>query len=238
MGGSNSGWHGGNGRPQRKARVDECPVALTVKELERRWPLGDDIDGWLDCGIRYELRPERREGEPKAIVVTLVLYGSRKGSDSPTRPIERLALTARSMPFGPARWHFLCPCCQSPAQKLYIPPVGAPSADTASGDRSNRFACRSCHNLTYASVQTHDPRISRLRGDPDRLAAIFESAQFIDAPAGTLVSAVEVVIRPTECAAGGTRLYSNRTRPPRKVKLLAKKSLLLIVESFKEFTTC
>ncbi|QDV91096.1 hypothetical protein RAS2_21860 [Phycisphaerae bacterium RAS2] len=40
MGGSNSGWHGGNGRPQRKARVDECPVVLTVKELERRWPLG------------------------------------------------------------------------------------------------------------------------------------------------------------------------------------------------------
>ncbi|QDV88970.1 hypothetical protein RAS2_00290 [Phycisphaerae bacterium RAS2] len=195
MGGSNSGWHGGNGRPQRKARVDECPVVLSVKELERRWPLGDDIDGWLDCGIRYELRPERREEESKATAVTLMLFGSRKESDSPTRPIELLTLTARSMPFGPDRWHFLCPLCNRPARKLYIPPVGAPPADAASGDRPKRFACRSCHNLTYDSVQTHDPRISRLRGDPDRLAAVLDSAQFIDAPPGPLSAALWAILR-------------------------------------------
>lgn len=212
MGGSNSGWHGGNGRPQRKARVDECPVVLTVKELERRWPLGDEIDGWLNSGIRYELRPERREGESKATIVALVLYGSRIGSGSPTRPIERLTLAARSMPFGPARWHFLCPRCQRPARKLYIPPVDAPRSQRpdyeqlesgeriAGGDGSScrlagpsRFACRSCHNLTYASVQTHDPRISRLRGDPDRLAAILESTRFIDAPARPLILALSAI---------------------------------------------
>jgi len=193
MGSSNSGWHGGNGRPRRKARVDECPVVLSVKELERRWPLGDEIDGWLDSGIRYEIRPERHEGESEAKAATLTLYGPRNGSEPQESPFDRLTLAARSMPFGPARWHFLCPRCQRPARKLYIPPVDAPSADTASGGRSNRFACRSCHNLTYESVQTHDPRISRLRGDADRLAAILESTRFLDAPARPLILALSAI---------------------------------------------
>jgi hypothetical protein len=195
MGGSNSGWHGGNGRPQRRARVDECPVVLTAKDLERRWPLGDEIDGWLDCGTRYELRPERREEESKATAATLTLFGSRSGGEPQDRPVERLTLAARSMPFGPDRWHFLCPCCQRSVRKLYIPPVDVPPKSNSMGNWSNRFACRSCHNLTYESVQTHDPRISRLRSDHDRLAAILESTQFIDASTIQLGTALRAVLK-------------------------------------------
>lgn len=195
MGGTNSGWHGGNGRPQRKTRVDECRCVLTVEELERRWPIGDgDIDGWLDNGIRYELRPVRHADEPKASEAVLTLYGLRNNHEPLTNRTERLMLTARPVPFGPDRWHFLCPRCRRPARKLYIPPNGAPPTDRASAERPGRFACRTCHNLTYASVQTHDPRISRLRQDPARLVAILDSARFIDAPTNSVLLALQLFI--------------------------------------------
>ena len=33
MGGYNSGWHGGDGRPRRRMRVSECKVALRVEAV-------------------------------------------------------------------------------------------------------------------------------------------------------------------------------------------------------------
>lgn len=198
MGGSNSGWRGGKGRPQRKTRVDECRYVLTVKDLERYWSLGDSaVDGWLNCGIRYELRPDyvstetgeptapntpARENEPPRTVSLTLFYGSRQGDAPSVEIIERLTLKRQTMPFGPDRWHLTCPRCGRSARKLYIPPG------------LDRFACRRCHDLTYASVQTHDPRISRLRGDPARLAAILDSTQFIDAPTKPLALALQSIV--------------------------------------------
>jgi hypothetical protein len=50
----------------------------------------------------------------------------------------------------------LCPACGRRAFKLYRPPW------------LQAFACRSCHNLSYTSVQKHDPRLDRLLKVPDR----------------------------------------------------------------------
>lgn len=50
----------------------------------------------------------------------------------------------------------LCPACGRRAFKLYKPRW------------AQAFACRSCHNLSYISVQKHDARLDRLLRMPDR----------------------------------------------------------------------
>ena len=49
----------------------------------------------------------------------------------------------------------LCPLCRRRAFKLYRP------------SHLPAFACRSCHNLSYTSVQKHDARLDRLLRVPD-----------------------------------------------------------------------
>lgn len=60
---------------------------------------------------------------------------------------------------------FQCPAngCGGRARKLYLPP-----------DRTH-FLCRGCHNLAYRNQQQHDPRVSRLKRDPDRLSALIRA---------------------------------------------------------------
>lgn len=55
-------------------------------------------------------------------------------------------------PFGGLRWWWRCPAlgCGKRVLKLYLPPGGGV------------FACRSCHRLTYTSVQEHDARVDAL----------------------------------------------------------------------------
>ena len=50
----------------------------------------------------------------------------------------------------------LCPRCSRRAFKLYRP------------QWSQAFACRSCHDLSYTSVQKHDARLDRLLKGSDR----------------------------------------------------------------------
>ena len=50
----------------------------------------------------------------------------------------------------------LCPWCSRRAFKLYRPVW------------LQVFACRSCHNLSYTSVQKHDARLDSLLNLPDR----------------------------------------------------------------------
>jgi hypothetical protein len=40
---------------------------------------------------------------------------------------------------GALRWWFVCPLCERRAQKLFLPPD------------AERFGCRQCHKLSYAS---------------------------------------------------------------------------------------
>ena len=59
---------------------------------------------------------------------------------------------------------FLCPSdgCGDRCRKLYLP----------RGEKM--FLCRACHDLTYRKRQQHDPRITRLKRDPDRLIELIE----------------------------------------------------------------
>lgn len=50
-------------------------------------------------------------------------------------------LTSTRPNYGGLRWWYLCPRCGARCAKLYLPPG------------SGWFACRGCHNLTYASAQ-------------------------------------------------------------------------------------
>jgi hypothetical protein len=80
----------------------------------------------------------------------------------------RVRLTTTRPRFGGLRWWFICPlvvsgrACGRRVGKLYLPPG------------SRFFGCRACHGLTYHSAQTHDSRVSRLRRDPELLAAILD----------------------------------------------------------------
>ena len=81
---------------------------------------------------------------------------------------QNIPLAHTASPSGGRRLCFQCPIeselgnCRLPCRKLYLPPGG------------RCFGCRRCHDLTYTSVQKRDPRVERLRRDPDRLIAEFE----------------------------------------------------------------
>jgi hypothetical protein len=63
--------------------------------------------------------------------------------------------------FGGSRRWFRCPNCGTKTGKLYLPPDGT------------AFLCRTCHGLTYRSVQTHDARVDALARLPyEQLDAI------------------------------------------------------------------
>src|SRR5262249_13398702 len=83
----------------------------------------------------------------------------------------RVELTTTRPRFGGVRWWFVCPLvvracpCERRVGKLYLPPGG------------RYFGCRHCYDLTYHSTQTHDGRVSRLRRNPELLAALMENLQ-------------------------------------------------------------
>jgi hypothetical protein len=70
--------------------------------------------------------------------------------------------------FGGVRWWFICPLiangrvCRERVRKLYLP----------SGGRY--FGCRTCYNLTYESVRTHDDRVGKLCKNPGALLQALE----------------------------------------------------------------
>jgi hypothetical protein len=68
---------------------------------------------------------------------------------------------------GGFRWWFLCPLCQGRAQKLFLPPD------------ADRFGCRQCHKLSYASrsEKPFDRYIERARKIQLRLGG---SASLLD----------------------------------------------------------
>jgi len=74
---------------------------------------------------------------------------------------ESFTIVSRRPHFGGFRYYLLCPRCGYRVVKVYLPP-GA-----------THFRCRSCHNLTYQSVQEHDKRVDWFRRNPqDAWAAV------------------------------------------------------------------
>jgi hypothetical protein len=83
------------------------------------------------------------------------------GRDEERRRIEEPVQLTSTLPFfGGVRWWFTCPLivngnvCQRRVRKLYLPPGCV------------YFGCRTCYNLTYESVRTHDNRVNRLCRNP------------------------------------------------------------------------
>ena len=95
--------------------------------------------------------------EGKRLILTFVIPVGGKS--------ERQAIPLAAPVAFAGRWAFECPVskgddlphCSARCRKLYVPP----------GERN--FACRSCHRLTYHSTQSRDPRVERLRRNPELL---------------------------------------------------------------------
>ena len=91
----------------------------------------------------------------------------------------RLATTVPN--YGGLRWWFICPlskngwACGSRVAKLYLPPSG------------RYFGCRRCHNLTYASCQQSDKRVSWLKRHPSVLRSLTDGDRLSALSAGQLI---------------------------------------------------
>ncbi len=97
-------------------------------------------------------------------------------------------LLASTIPnYGGRRWWFVCPLvkggrsCYRRCGKLYLPPGG------------RYYGCRQCYELTYASAQEHDPRVSRLVNDPLALYSLMRGA-IDDAGDDTFISASQLIL--------------------------------------------
>lgn len=75
----------------------------------------------------------------------------------------RVPLETTRPRFGGLRWWGRCPCGRR-ISKLYL----APGAIC--------FACRTCHGLTYESVQPHDKRVDALGRNPDEINRILDDS--------------------------------------------------------------
>ncbi len=160
MGGCNSGrWHA----YQKKVTVQEC-LTLSISDLKSRGVFKHDhcagsITWSNEASIVF--RFDMTESSQGVLKVSYAL-GKEKVEDS-------ILLENTQPTFGGVRWWLLCPGwdsggrpCRRRVSKLYLPP----------GKR--RFACRSCHHLTYSSSQTHDKRLGFYRNHPDDLLVLLQ----------------------------------------------------------------
>ena len=117
--------------------------------------------GTETASIGYAVRPE---AAGLVLVLSYTIVRSKEEVE------VRIPLETTRPHFGGVRWWGRCPCGRR-VMKVYLPPGG------------NRFECRTCHGLTYESVQTHDVRVDALRRNPDEIDRI------LDEPAARLSSA-------------------------------------------------
>lgn len=137
-----------------KTTVEECWV-VDVVQLAREGDVRHGQSGTLPCtrdGETVRIGWEVEENAYHEVFVRLgFLYRRPEGREingSHGLLLER-SLAGR----GQGRVWFLCPDCQKRARKLYLPPTGG------------RFACRTCHRLSYRSRQHRlDPweRVAKL----------------------------------------------------------------------------
>jgi len=136
------GWGSGPGR--FRDCVEDC-LALSVGWLQRTGKISPDSESWGGvswayrtgepiASVGYEVETRRQAGYDFG---SMLLRYSRQGKSLETR----IPLMSWPMPWGGPRWGFRCPVCNRPCRKIYLPPG------------NNRFACRICHGLTYASCQ-------------------------------------------------------------------------------------
>lgn len=163
MGGYGSGYQG-----RKKGTVEEAR-RLDVRDLGR---LGVLSLGTFSSGT---LTWRRGDGEARGSVHytldTFAEYRPHAGElhlfyTRQTTPPDDVGVTVPldtvPQPFGGVRWWFQCPRCSRRVRALYLPPGG------------RVFSCRTCHGLTYESVQKHDARIDWFRRNPEAMLRAFK----------------------------------------------------------------
>src|SRR5690349_1105274 len=80
---------------------------------------------------------------------------------------EPITLLSKPQHFGGVRWHFFCPrWCKRWVRRLYFFP-------------GKWFGCRTCHKLSYRSVQEHDSRLDVFRRNPAVLKAALQAGSLL-----------------------------------------------------------
>lgn len=107
------------------------------------WKLRENVTGRVDVTVTV--------GEREGTMALSYSVGYR-GSNQRTDFDILVPLVKTGCNYGGGRWWFLCPTltCRKRVAKLYLPPS------------SERFACRSCHQLTYESCRMSHSMIYRL----------------------------------------------------------------------------
>jgi hypothetical protein len=158
MGGSNSSrWH----EHRKKETVGDYPSLDATKLVKAALGRKSGVLSWMNPVDGQPIEPilySLQSQEEERLILSLwfplrLLDGKTKINFLTTKPH-----------FGGVRHWFLCPSCGLKVAKLYTPP-----------DRVE-LACRTCHNLTYQSVQEHDNRVKRCREHPEELAKVIEAA--------------------------------------------------------------
>ncbi len=153
-----SRWHGHS----KATTVEECTklgIGDVILETGHRgtltWTRGERKIASIGYGI-----------ESRGSGLSLVLryrWGDREDIDLPIR------LESSPMRFGGERWWMRCPLarrevpCGRRVAKVYLAPF------------SKYFGCRTCHRLTYRSVQEHDKRVDALRRNPDLMRRMLDT---------------------------------------------------------------
>lgn len=113
-------------RIPRDALTKACYAADSTSMT---WTRGGQPAGWINISFANV------DGRTPRLILRYSVGG---------QPIRSLvALEPQECYLGGVRWWYTCPLCARRAGVLYLPPTGA-----------LRFACRTCHNLTYTSAQT------------------------------------------------------------------------------------
>jgi hypothetical protein len=166
------GGYGSGTRSLRKLTVEECraldiarlPVSEFAKHLP--WPTTvtwSNYAGEIVASVGYTCEPCDNDSAVLHFRYAVTHGGERSEIDEPIRVGTTLPY------FGGVRWWFICPLtakgriCQRRVRKLYLPSGG------------KYFGCRTCYDLTYDSVRTHDNRIGHLIRNPTALLKAVKS---------------------------------------------------------------
>jgi len=166
------GGYGSGHRITRKSTVQECR-ALDLASFPKgdfvrqsHWPRTVTWRNYADevtASVGYTCEPC---GVGMAVLrFSYTVTRAEKGQEV----AESIQVVVTRPHFGGTRWWFICPVivnnreCLRRVRKLYLPSGGT------------YFGCRTCYNLTYESVRTHDNRVGRLVRSPDAILAALRS---------------------------------------------------------------
>ena len=175
------GGHGSGEKFHKKRTVEEC-WSLDAAKLFRRGVPGSSVT-WTNSRGEQTLAavccfdsplPRHVSGGLYRRTLTLLLKAGPV-EDATALGQSSIRLVSTRPNYGGVRWWFVCPLgtCERRVRKLYLPgnEHGVP-------DGRLFFGCRTCHDLTYRSAQTHDSRVDYLCRNLSALRATVDSGDY------------------------------------------------------------